>query len=134
MKRIAVIGGGISGLSAAFRLQTKSSQGAPLEYVIFEAGARFGGVIQTEQVDGCVLEAGPDSFNTENAWAIDLCRELRLEDQLVPSNDSERVTYLLVAGRLVPIPEGLMFMVPTKLGPTLFSPLFSWHTKLTILR
>ena len=134
MKRIAVIGGGISGLSAAFRLQTKSSQGAPLEYVIFEAGARFGGVIQTEQVDGCVLEAGPDSFLTEKAWALDLCRELGLEDQLVQSNDPERVTYLLVAGRLVPIPEGLMFMVPTKLGPTLFSPLFSWSTKLRILR
>jgi len=134
LKRIAVIGGGISALSAAFRLESKSSQGAPLEYVIFEAGPRFGGVIQTEQVDGCVLEAGPDSFLTEKAWAADLCRELRLEDQLIPSNDSERVTYLLVGGRLIPIPDGLMFMVPTKLAPTLSSPLFSWPTKLGIVR
>lgn len=134
MKRIAVIGGGISGLSAAFRLQTKTSQGAPLEYVIFESGARFGGVIQTEEVGGCVLEAGPDSFLTEKAWAADLCRELNLEDQLIASNDSERVTYMLAGGRLIPIPDGLMFMVPTKLGPALLSPLFSWPTKLRILR
>ena len=134
MKRIAVIGGGISGLSAAFRLQTKASQGAALEYVILESGPRFGGVIQTEQAAGCVLEAGPDSFLTEKAWAADLCRELNLEDQLIRSNDSERVTYLLVGGRLIPIPEGLMFMVPTKLAPALLSPLFSWPTKLGILR
>jgi oxygen-dependent protoporphyrinogen oxidase len=133
MKRIAVIGGGISGLSAAFRLETRRSQGASLEYVIFEAGARLGGVIQTEQVDGCVLEAGPDSFLSEKSWAADLCRELGLEDQLIGSNDAERVTYLLVKGRLLPIPEGLMFMVPTKFAPTFFSPLFSWHTKLKIL-
>jgi len=134
MKRIAVIGGGISGLSAALRLQTKSGQGAPLEYVIFESGTRFGGVIQTEQIAGCVLEAGPDSFLTEKAWAADLCRELGIEDQLIRSNDAERVTYLLVGGRLIPIPDGLMFMIPTKLAPTFFSPLFSWRTKLRILR
>ena len=134
MKRIAVIGGGISGLAAAFRLQKKKSQGASLEYVIFESGARFGGVIKTEQVEGYVLEAGPDSFLSEKSWAADLCRELGLEDQLIGSNDSERVTYMLLEGRLVPIPEGLMFMVPTKFAPTFFSPLFSWPTKLKILR
>jgi oxygen-dependent protoporphyrinogen oxidase len=134
MKRIAVIGGGISGLSAAFSLEKKKSQDESLEYVIFESGARFGGVIRTEQVDGCVLEAGPDSFLTEKSWAADLCRELGLEDQLIGSNDSDRVTYLLLEGRLVPIPDGLMFMVPTKFAPTFFSPLFSWHTKLRILR
>ena len=134
MKRIAVIGGGISGLSAAFSLEKQKSQGAPLEYVIFESGARFGGVIKTEQVDGWLLEVGPDSFLSEKSWAADLCRELGLEDQLIGSNDSERVTYLLVEGRLVPIPDGLMFMVPTKFAPTFFSPLFSWHTKLRILR
>lgn len=134
MKRIAVIGGGISGLAAAFRLQKKVESGAPLEYVVLEASERFGGVIKTEQVEGCVIESGPDSFLTEKSWGADLCRELGLQDQLIYSNDAERKTYMFVKGRLVPIPYGLMFMVPTKFLPVFTSPLFSWTTKLRILR
>jgi oxygen-dependent protoporphyrinogen oxidase len=134
MKRIAIIGGGISGLSAAFALEQERGQGAQLEYVIFESNARFGGVIHTERVDDCLLEAGPDSFLTEKPWAADLCRELGLGNQLIGSNDAERKTYMLVKGGLLPIPDGLMFMVPTRLAPTFFSPLFSWSTKLRILR
>jgi len=133
MKRIAIIGGGISGLSAAFALEKARSQGATLEYVIFEASDRFGGVIRSEQIDDCLLEAGPDSFLTEKPWAADLCRELGLGDQLIGSNDTKRKTYLLVKGRLLPIPDGLMFMVPTRLAPVFFSPLFSWPTKVRIL-
>src|SRR5262249_28901250 len=124
MKRIAVIGGGISGLAAAFAMQKQKEKGAELEYVLFESGQRLGGVIKTEQVEDCVLEAGPDSFLTEKTWAADLCRELGLADQLVPSNGAERKTYLLVRGQLLPIPDGLMFMVPTKLLPVFSSRLF----------
>jgi len=134
MKRIAIIGGGISGLSAAFVLQQQKSRGAPLEYVLFESSPRFGGVIHTEQVDGCVVEAGPDSFLTEKPWAADLCRELGLADQLIGSRDAERRTYILLKGNLVPLPDGLMFMVPTKLLPVFTSPLFSWRTKLRTVR
>jgi oxygen-dependent protoporphyrinogen oxidase len=134
MKRIAVVGGGISGLAAAFALEKQKSQGAALEYVLFESSARFGGVIRTESVDGCVIEAGPDSFLTEKPWAADLCRELGLGDQLIGSNDAERKTYILVKGRLVPLPDGLQFMVPTRLAAAFFSPLFSWETKARIVR
>jgi len=134
MKRIAIIGGGISGLSAAFALEKERSQGTQLEYVIFEASDRFGGVIRTERIDDCLLEAGPDSFLTEKPWAADLCRELGLGDQLIGSNDAARKTYMLIKGRLLPIPDGLMFMIPTRLAPTFFSPLFSWPTKVRILR
>jgi protoporphyrinogen/coproporphyrinogen III oxidase len=133
MKRIAIIGGGISGLSAAFALDKVRRRGSELEYVIFECSARFGGVIRTERVGGCLLEAGPDSFLTEKPWAADLCRELGLGDQLIASNDAERKTCMLVKRRLVPIPDGLILMVPTRLVPTFFSPLFSWRTKLRIL-
>ena len=134
MKRIAIIGGGICGLSAAFRLEQRKKQGEPLEYALFESGPRFGGVIQTEEIEGCVIEAGPDSFLTEKVWAADLCRELDLGDQLIGSNDSERKTYILVKDRLVPLPDGLMFMVPTKLLSAFSSPLFSWTTKLRMVR
>lgn len=134
MKRIAIVGGGISGLAAAFALEKERARGAQIDYVIFESSARFGGVIRTERIEDCLVEAGPDSFLTEKPWAADLCRELGLGDQLIGSNDAERKTYMLVRGRLVPIPDGLMFMVPTRLAPTFFSPLFAWNTKLRILR
>jgi oxygen-dependent protoporphyrinogen oxidase len=134
MKRIAIIGGGISGLSAAFALEQQKKNGAALEYVLFESSARFGGVVHTENVDGCVVEAGPDSFLTEKPWAADLCRELGLGDQLIGSNDAARKTYILLKGRLVPLPDGLQFMVPTRLTAAFFSPLFSWSTKARIVR
>ncbi len=75
MKRIAIIGGGISGLSAAYTLEKKRQSGTPVEYVLFESSPRLGGVLVTDRVDGCVVEAGPDSFLTEKPWAADLCRQ-----------------------------------------------------------
>ncbi|MGC1788810.1 MAG: protoporphyrinogen oxidase [Terriglobales bacterium] len=130
MKRIAIIGGGISGLSAAYTLEEKRQSGTPVEYVLFESGPRLGGVLVTDHVDGCIVEAGPDSFLTEKPWAADLCRKIGLGDQLIGSNDSERKTYILAKDKLVVMPDGLMFMVPTKIMPTVFSPLFSVRTKM----
>jgi len=130
MKRIAIIGGGISGLSAAFELEEQRKSGVELEYVLYESSSRLGGVLRTENIDGCLVEAGPDSFVTEKPWASDLCRSLGLDDQLIGSNDADRKTYILRRGRLVEMPDGLMFMVPTKILPTGLSPLFSWRTKL----
>src|SRR6202451_3651099 len=134
MKRIAIIGGGISGLSAAFTLEKHRRAGAPLEYVVYESTSRLGGVLVTERVDGCLVEAGPDSFLTEKPWASDLCREVGLGDQLIGSNDADRKTYILVKGKLVVLPEGLMFMVPTKNKPTALSRLFSARAKMRMAR
>src|ERR1700730_11222552 len=134
MKRIAIVGGGISGLAAAIALEERRQAGESLQYVIFEAGPRFGGVLVTEQVDRCVVEAGPDSFLSEKPWAADLCRRVGLEDQLIGSNDRERKTYIVLKGRLSPMPDGLMFMVPTRIMPAFLSPLFSPATKLRMLR
>src|ERR1035438_6868064 len=130
MKRIAIIGGGISGLSAAYTLEEKRQSGARVEDVLFESSPRLGGVMVTDHVDGCIIEAGPDSFLTEKPWAADLCRKIGLGDQLIGSNDSERKTYILVKNKLVVLPDGLMFMVPTKIIPTVFSSLFSMRTKM----
>jgi oxygen-dependent protoporphyrinogen oxidase len=134
MKRIAIIGGGVSGLSAAYALEERRRAGVEVEYVLYESSARFGGVLVTEHVDGCIIEAGPDSFLTEKPWASDLCGKLGLADQLIGSNDADRKTYILVRGKLIEMPDGLMFMVPTKLAPTLLSPLFSTQTKLRMAR
>jgi oxygen-dependent protoporphyrinogen oxidase len=132
MTRIAIIGGGISGLSAAFAIEEWRRRGSEVEYTLYESSSRFGGVLHTEHIDGCVVEAGPDSFLTEKPWAADLARALGLGDQLIGSNDATRKTYILTHGRLVEMPDGLMFMVPTKILPTGMSPLFSWKTKLRI--
>jgi oxygen-dependent protoporphyrinogen oxidase len=134
MKRIAIIGGGISGLSAAFTLEKHRRDGAAIEYALFESSPRLGGVLHTEHVDGCIVEAGPDSFLTEKPWAADLCREVGLGDQLIGSNDRDRKTSILIKARLVPMPDGLMFMVPTKILPALASPLFSTRTKFRMMR
>jgi len=130
MTRIAIIGGGISGLAAAVELEEHRRAGRNVEYVLYESSPHLGGVLRTELIDGCVVEAGPDSFITEKPWAADLCRTLGIGDQLIGSNDADRKTFILTRGRLVEMPDGLMFMVPTKILPTGFSPLFSWKTKL----
>lgn len=134
MTRIAIIGGGISGLAAAFEAEQRRAAGVEVEYVLYESSPRLGGVLRTEHVDGCVVEAGPDSFITEKPWAADLGRSVGLSEQLIGSNDADRKTYILVRGRLVEMPDGLMFMVPTKILPTGLSPLFSWKTKLRMLQ
>jgi protoporphyrinogen/coproporphyrinogen III oxidase len=134
MKRIGIIGGGISGLAAAYTLEQKRRAGAELEYAVFEGSPRFGGVLVTDRVDGCLIEAGPDSFLTEKPWASDLCRQLGLGDQLIGSNDTDRKTYILTHGHLVEMPDGLMFMVPTKIVPSVLSPLFSTETKIHMAR
>jgi oxygen-dependent protoporphyrinogen oxidase len=133
MIRIAIIGGGISGLTSAYALEDHRRGGA-VEYALYESSPRLGGVLRTDSIHGCIVEAGPDSFLTEKPWAADLCRSLGLEDQLIGSNDADRKTYILVRGQLIPIPDGLMFMVPTKILPTGFSRLFSWSTKLRMAR
>ncbi len=134
MKHIAIVGGGISGLSAAFYLQKARAAGADLEYTLFESGQRLGGSMYSDRVEGCLVEAGPDSFLTEKPWALSLCQDLGIADQLIGSNDAQRKTYIVVNGRLVVMPDGLMFMVPTQLMATALSPLFSWSTKLRMAR
>jgi oxygen-dependent protoporphyrinogen oxidase len=128
--RTAIIGGGIAGLAAAFELEKSRAAGAHLEYTLFESRERLGGSLASEIVDGAVLERGPDSFLSEKPAAAELCRELGLGSELIPSNDAARKTYIVVKNRLVALPDGLMFLVPTKLIPTATTRLFSWTTKL----
>jgi oxygen-dependent protoporphyrinogen oxidase len=128
--RIAIIGGGIAGLAAAYELEKARAAGAAVEYTLFEERPRLGGSLDSEIVDGAVLERGPDSFLTEKPAAAELCRELGLGGELIPSNDAARKTYIVTRNRLVALPDGLMFLVPTKLVPTALTRLFSVRTKM----
>jgi oxygen-dependent protoporphyrinogen oxidase len=122
MPETLIIGGGISGLSTAYYLKSGAT--------IVESRPRLGGVIQTERADGCVIEAGPDSFLSAKPAALDLIRELGLAGDVIGSNDHLRVTYVRKNGRLVPLPDGLMMMVPTKILPLATTSLLSWGTKI----
>ena len=124
-QRAIIIGGGISGLSAAYYLSK-----AGIRPTLIERAARVGGVIQTSTQQGCLLEEGPDGFMAAKPWASNLIRELGLGDQLMGSNDHTRHTYIVKHGKLVPMPDGLMMMVPTKIMPLVETRLFSWGAKI----
>ena len=124
-RTIAIVGGGISGLSAAWELQKR---GVP--WVLLEAGSRVGGVIRTEEKDGFLLEGGPDSILAQKPEGVALCRELGLGDRLIPTNPELKAVYILRGGQLHALPEGMMLAVPTRILPFLKSGLFSWPGKL----
>lgn len=130
-RRVAILGGGISGLSAAWYLQQGAqAAGSPLQYTVFEAAPGWGGKVQTEQVHGFgdapfVIELGPDSFLTQKPWALQLARELGLEDQFLGTNDHLRNVFVLHKGKPVVLPDGVALIVPTQFMPFVLSPLIS---------
>jgi protoporphyrinogen/coproporphyrinogen III oxidase len=121
---VIIVGGGISGLSAAYYL---SQAGIPA--TLIERRNRLGGVIRTERIEGCTLEAGPDSYLAVKPAATELIREVGLGDDIIGSNDHQRVTFVVRHGRLTPLPDGLMMMVPTKIAPLITTRLLGWGTK-----
>ncbi|AXC12951.1 Protoporphyrinogen IX oxidase, aerobic, HemY [Acidisarcina polymorpha] len=123
--RIAIIGGGIAGVSTAYEL----SRNGHADFVLYEASARLGGIVETVHQDGFVIECGPDSWVTEKPWARDLALELGLEAEILASNDAIRRTYLLLNGELTPMPDSMRMMVPTDLEDIERSPLFSEAAK-----
>src|SRR5437763_13770459 len=121
--RVAVIGGGISGLSCAYYLGKSG-----VDATVFDPAP--GGSIGSITLEGCLLECGPESWLASKPWAEELIRELGLADRLTGSNDAKRRTYVLRDGQFVTLPEGLQMVVPTKIGPVLQSELFGWGTKM----
>ena len=129
--RIAIIGGGITGLSAAHRLMELSSERKTrLEVHLLEGRNKLGGVISTKRVDDFLIEEGPDSFITTKPWALDLSRRLGLEPELIPTNEHNRRTYVVKRGKLIYVPDGFLMLAPTRLLSFLKSPLFTWRGKL----
>ncbi len=129
-KRIAVIGGGISGLAAAFHFLEESNKRAlPIEITLFEAESRLGGVISTDFSEGFLLEGGPDSFISDKPWALALARRLGLGEELMGTNPSFRRSIIVKRNRLIPVPEGFYLLAPSRLGPFVTTPIFSWPGK-----
>ncbi len=129
--KLVVIGAGITGLAAAHRaVELARERSLAIDLTVVEARDRLGGTIATERADGCLIEAGPDSFLSEKPWALGLCRRLGVEDRLVRTDDRFRTVFVWRHGRLHPLPDGFQLLAPTKLGPFLSSDLFSWGGKL----
>ncbi|QNI37481.1 protoporphyrinogen oxidase [Edaphobacter albus] len=129
MKRIAILGGGIAGLAAAYELAQLSSKGISIRVELFEASPRLGGIVETIREGGFVIEGGPDGWVSEKPWARELAVELGLEEELIYSNDDQRKTYVLIDGALKAMPDGMRMMVPTDLAALDASELFSDEAK-----
>lgn len=128
---IAVVGGGISGLASAYYLLKQAQNaGLPVNVSLIEKEMRVGGRIITEKVDGFTIEGGPDCFLRQKPWAAELVRELGMADELMGTNDDRRKVFVLNKGKLTPLPDGVMLIVPTRIWPFVTSPLLSWPGKI----
>jgi oxygen-dependent protoporphyrinogen oxidase len=129
---VLVVGGGITGLAAAYALVTDPvARRLGVACTVIESEPRLGGKLRTERIDGCLVEHGPDSFLATKPWAADLCRALGLGDRLIPTLPG-RAVYVAARGRLHPLPDGMAFGVPTRLRPLVGTGLLSPLEKLRV--
>lgn len=129
-KNVVIVGAGVSGLTAAYRLR---SLGVDASIQVLEASEHIGGLIRTERADGFVVEHGPESILTAKSPGRDLALELGLEADLQGTRQHVGGAFIVKRGALVRIPDGFSLMAPSALRPFLGSPLLSWTAKMRVL-
>ncbi len=129
MKHIVVIGGGAAGLGAAYKIKRAADEGHEVSFTLIEKDPRLGGKIQTETVDGFIVDGGPDCFLTSKPGVHRIAKMLGIFDDELPTDDSRKRTWILSRGRLHEMPDGVMMFAPTKLVPFATTGLFSWPGK-----
>ncbi len=122
MTKVVIVGGGMAGLAAAYRLKNSAPE---IDITIVESSDRLGGKVSTERVDGFVIESGADCFLARKPRGIGLCEELGIADQLVGRDPNHAKTFVLRHGRLHALPSGLTGMIPTNLDALTNSTLLS---------
>ncbi len=128
---VVVIGGGITGLAAAYYLQQAAAgQNMNLSITLVEAGQRLGGKIVTDHLDGFTIDGGPDCFIRQKPWAVELAHSLGIQGDLLGTTDDQHKVYVLNNGRLTPLPDGVMLIIPTRITPFVLSPLITWPGKI----
>ncbi|OUM87056.1 MAG: protoporphyrinogen oxidase [Bacillus thermozeamaize] len=121
---ITIVGGGMTGLSAAFYLaKTIQAERLPIRFTLVEASGRLGGKVRTEHRDGFIIEQGPDSLLARKKAGPQLIAELGLEHETVRNQTGQ--SYILHHNRLFPIPEGAVMGIPTRLTPFAATPVIS---------
>jgi oxygen-dependent protoporphyrinogen oxidase len=131
MPKIIIIGGGIAGLAAAVHLKAGAkAYDKTVEVLLLEKNNRIGGKFLTEKHDNFLIEAGPDSFLPEKVWTVNLAKHLGLEQEMLPSNDRFKGTFIYSNNKLHSLPEGVMLMVPTSFWPMAKSSLITWPGKM----
>lgn len=131
--KITIIGGGISGLTCAFKLsQSKEFLAGKMQITVLEYSHRFGGVIETIQAEGCILESGPDSFITNKPALLELAGELGLSSRIIGVNKKHRGALIVSEGKLVPLPAGFVMLAPGSLLSFFQSPLMSLTGKIRV--
>lgn len=130
MKHVVVIGGGVAGLGAAYKVKRAAGEGHDVSVTVVEKDPRLGGKIMTEHVDGFTVDGGPDCFLTEKPGVHRIAKLLGIFDDELPTDDSRKKTWILSRGRLFEMPDGIMMFAPTKFVPFATTGLFSWPGKL----
>lgn len=137
-KRVVIIGGGISGLTAAWQLQQSGLIDAgAITVTLIEASPRLGGKIQSHAIatkhGTFVVESGPDAMLTTKPWAIELSTALGLANQHISTNQVHKTLYVWHKQALHTMPAGMYLVAPTQISPVLTSTLLSWRGKLELL-
>lgn len=128
---IVVVGGGITGLTAAYRLcKYAQARDIRLQVSLLESSGRTGGVIGTFSNKYGLIEQGPESFVTHKPAALELVNELGLSEKILPCSKVANKTFVFQSNVLHPLPDGFIMFAPTKLAPLVTSKLFSWAGKL----
>ncbi len=132
-QRVAIIGGGISGLVAALRLSELTAGSKNVEIQLFESAPRLGGLVASERIGDYLIERGADSFITNKPGGVALCRKLGLESDLIGTDDKNRRSLILANGKPIVTPEGLNLIAPGSAWSILKTPILSWRGKLRCL-
>ncbi|MEM1094614.1 MAG: protoporphyrinogen oxidase [Bacteroidota bacterium] len=131
--RAVIVGGGITGLTAAYRLrQHAEAAGVDLEVVVLEQAERVGGKLHTERVGGFTIEHGPDIFLARKPHGVALCEELGIADELQGTNPAFKGSYIQRHGKLHPLPPGFSGLLPASAWGVMRTKLLSPMGKLRL--
>lgn len=134
MKKVIIIGAGVAGLGAAYKVRRAADAGHDVTFALYERDNRLGGKIATEIVehdgDRFIVDGGPDCFLTEKPAIHRIAKLLGFYDDELPTDDSRKKTLILSRGRLHEMPDGVMMFAPTKFVPFATTGLFSWPGKI----